>query len=510
MSEMQKAKDKCNSSSTAFKLIEELEQQYPVDSIRLSDGTRLWNLLRILFYFYLQKKQTREDTEDLTDLYSIGSKSLLNVLKECMLPLKSPSGKIEVCGFSNTSNRKYHNGKFYDIYIDPLYGILGDDFTVFEWPNEQGYRQNYKDNVYSKNYVPLHIPITTRVFWDIVSHKLFRKTHFRIDDIAILDDVIDYFADTSSVDKETIEKHIKESLVIFVCMKRFFKKLFTNLTPRAVLIVCGYGRINMALSQACREMSIPSIELQHGIITKNHPGYIKTTKSENRDCIPEYLLTYGNAFSDIVKQGGLFDHQKVHAVGFPYLEEVKGFSPAIDTKLESFISNFSTNILITSQWTVADEMKKFIIYLSKELEKSKHDVGIIFKPHPRDWRDYSVIKRHRNIFLASKYGDVYEMLKVADIHSTVYSTSGIEALAFGTPNIFVDVGKTNMKELIDVVDNRTSFMVTSPRQFMEKLDYIISNYESTSKNALKTSEVFFKQNAKKNFEKFLSSLDIEI
>ncbi len=146
--------------------------------------------------------------------------------------------------------------------------------------------------------------------------------------------------------------------------------------------------------------------------------------------------------------------------------------------------------------------------MSKELGGN---IGIVYKPHPRDWRTYTDMRKYGNIFLTNKYDDPYEILKVVDIHSTVYSTTAIEALAFGKPNIFIElVGKTSIREIIDIVDNRTSFMTVSPPQFIETLEYIISNYESVSRAALKTSEAFFKPNAKKNFENFLNSIGIHI
>jgi glycosyltransferase involved in cell wall biosynthesis len=118
------------------------------------------------------------------------------------------------------------------------------------------------------------------------------------------------------------------------------------------------------------------------------------------------------------------------------------------------------------------------------------------------------MEKSENIFITDKYDDVYEILKVIDIHSTVYSTSGLEALAFGKPNIFIDTGKTSIKEIIDVVDNQTSFMVASPQQFIERINYIISNYKSISKDTIKASEMFFKPNAKENIEKFLKIIGI--
>ena len=39
-----------------YKIINELEQKFPVDTIQLSDGTKIWNLLRIIMFYYPQQR----------------------------------------------------------------------------------------------------------------------------------------------------------------------------------------------------------------------------------------------------------------------------------------------------------------------------------------------------------------------------------------------------------------------------------------------------------------------
>ena len=119
------------------------------------------------------------------------------------------------------------------------------------------------------------------------------------------------------------------------------------------------------------------------------------------------------------------------------------------------------------------------------------------------------LKKYENIFIASKYDDIYEILKIVDIHATAYSTSGLEALSFGKPNIFINVG-ININDLLDVIDEKTSFIISEPQQFVKKMEHILSDYESVSKNALKISKEYFKPNAKQNIANFLTSIGIDI
>ena len=483
---------------SAFELIEKIEKKYPVDSIRLSDGTRIWNLLRVFIYANLSKltEQNKKKTLNKNSL-----KSLFFILKESITPLNLRHKKIDICGFSNTEGRKYREGKFYDIYMDPLYDIIGDDFTVFEWPEITGYRRKYDGKIYSKNYVPMHIPLFTKTFWDILFYKLFNQRKFFIDSEQSLIEIIEFISKTSSVDKDRIQKDMYDFITIFFHIKSFLYTLLKEISPKAVLIRCGYGRFPMALSQACRELGIPSIELQHGLITSYLPAYIKTVKSENRDCVPEYLLTHGDIFKNIVQEGNLFGKNKVVAVGFPYLEKKRDQIKRNDTLLKTSLSSFHHNILFTSQWILADEIQKYVITVAKQLKKSSLNIGIIFKPHPFDNTDYSQLAKYDNIILANKYEDTFNLLTSVDMHSTIYSTSGLEAMAFGKPNIFVDI--CNLMNIKDV-----PFIVVSPTQFVDAVQNILSNYKETSAQALTLSNTFFKFHPDKNLKEFFTKLGI--
>ena len=109
-------------NKNANELIEAIEKKYPVDSIQLYDGTRIWNLLRIFIYLNMEKQNEQSKKTSF--------KSPFFILKEGIKPLKIPGKKNNICGFSSTESRKEYKGQFYDIYLDPLYEILGDDYIL--------------------------------------------------------------------------------------------------------------------------------------------------------------------------------------------------------------------------------------------------------------------------------------------------------------------------------------------------------------------------------------------
>lgn len=479
---------------TAFEIIEKIEKKFPVDSIKLSDGTKIWNLIRVFIYGNIEtqsqnKRKINKDT----------LKTMFFTLKESFAPIRIPKKKINICGFSSTESRKYRDGKFYDIYMDPLYEILGDDFAVFEWPEISGYRRKYRGKIYSKNYIPMHIPIYTKTFWNILFYKMLRHKKNHIQSEETLNEIIEFISKTTSVNKDKLKEEIYEFITIFFYVKEFLRKILKNISPKAVLIRCGYGRFPMALSQACRELGITSIELQHGLITSYLPAYIKTTTSENRDCVPEYLLTHGDIFTDAVKKGHIFEKNKIISTGFLYLEKIK----EEDTykKQKKLISSFKHNIIITSQWTLSNEMTAFTTKVAEEIRKSKLNIGILFKPHPYDKTNYSNFNNYNNIILIDKYEDIFKLLHQVEVHSTVYSTSGLDAMALGKPNIFIDI-----YDLMKKTD--TQFIVKKPAQFVEALQNIFSKYDRVKKQTLEVANMFFKTHPKKNYKEFFTRLKL--
>jgi hypothetical protein len=278
---------------TAYQLIETIEQKFKTDSLRLSDGTRIWNLLRVFLYSNFQKlgEQTIKKKLSKTTI-----KSIISLFKESFVPLRLPKN-ITVCGFSSGESRKLYNDTYYDIYLDPLYEILGDNLAVFEWPETSGYRRKYDHPIFSRHHVPMHIPLFTKTFWNLLFSKLTGRKNFTLESEEVLQDIIEYISTTASVDKDKLTNDIYDFIAVFIHIKHFLYNILNKIKPKAVIIRCGYGRFPMALSQACRELGIPPIELQHGLITAYLPAYRRATPTQNKDCIPEYLLAHGEIYA---------------------------------------------------------------------------------------------------------------------------------------------------------------------------------------------------------------------
>jgi CDP-glycerol glycerophosphotransferase (TagB/SpsB family) len=268
-----------------------------------------------------------------------------------------------------------------------------------------------------------------------------------------------------------------------------------------VLIRCGYGRFPMALAQSCRTLHIPSVEIQHGLITKYLPAYRRTKQTTNHDCIPEYLLADGEIFADLVQTGHLFDPHNITITGYPYLDK-KLQEKTKDASIKPQFTTHTRNILITSQWIVAKEAQEFITQVAQQLEKSNLDVGILFKPHPFDKTRYDHWQHPSNIILVDKYEDIFKLFSFVDIHSTVYSTSGLEAMAFGIPNIFLDLFHL-------IPDNKSPYIVSSPTAFITTTKHIFDDYDTSIKEALDIASLFYAPSSEQRFKEFFRHHELE-
>ena len=478
---------------TAFELIEAIEQKFPVDSIQLQDGTKLWNLIRIFLYSNYQHIGEKAGSRAV-NIETF--RSFLVTLKEGFTPLRPPNNPI--WGFSSGESRKDYQDTYYDIYLDPLYDILGDRLAVLEWPETSGIRRKYNKPVYSHTYLPMHIPLWTKTFWQLLIYQLRHRRTFRIQSEDTLKQVITYVSTTASINEQHLTNDLYDFITIFTYIKGYLSTFLEHQPPQAVLIRCGYGRFPQALAQACRQHHIPSIELQHGLITAYLPAYRRTTPTTNHDCIPEYLCAQGEAYANLVKTGNLFPPTHIKATGYPYLE--KSLTQPTNKNILTKYSPYPQNLLVTSQWIVATEMQNFFLQVATILKEQHTDIGILFKPHPYDKNDYSHCQANDHFFLVKKYDDIFKLLPLVDLHSTVYSTSGLEAMAFGKPNIFIDINH--------YITNESPYITATPDDFVKKITTILQNYDTVSQEIKAVAALFFTPQPTTKFTHFFTDLNL--
>ena len=380
------------------------------------------------------------------------------------------------------SRRQTEQGYFENIYNRPLMRALnGKDQLLVEFPAPKyGHHKKIdKGDVYFLDW---------DIFLIFIKARLRRKRW--IFDDTHLKELYDFLE--LSYDPRFINDRLNKTFLFI----DFYRKFLSKVKPQIIFLIDGYDYKQMALIASSKKLGIPTVELQHGLINESHLAYMYA-KVTDRLLFADYLFTFGPYFTDLIKRHSvIWDASHLVTVGFPYLELVKDRSVKLNKKLID-LSNHYKIIYITSQWTVRDKLRDFVLLLS---EKVDDRYRIFYKIHPGETNAeqfYEPLKNNAKIeLILDKTVNSLEIMKIAFVHSTVYSTSYFESVFFELPNIFIDVPKFS-KNIEHHIDNKTAFIAKSVNEYLAHLAKI-ENDSSISQKLHNKKTIFYAPNALKN------------
>jgi hypothetical protein len=266
---------------------------------------------------------------------------------------------------------------------------------------------------------------------------------------------------------DTHTRDIK-SFVAFRYIFRFFLSIWR---PRVVVLTNHYNISHMALMAECHRRKIKVIEIQHGVINSQHPGYnYYNPKLVNRILKPDTLITFGEKvaehMSDNFKEG-----LELAPCGHAYLSDVKSslqsaakladgavhVSAADHTT--SVVSKNSRSVLVTLQTSNLPEVLAFV------LEVAKLNPEIQFVLLPRRKNDlFAEANWPPNMSLV--FDDFYKLIQNYQLHMTAFSTCAIEAPVFGVPNVLIDHDGMASFYYSEVLTSETmTVYISRPEQF---------------------------------------------
>ena len=201
---------------------------------------------------------------------------------------------------------------------------------------------------------------------------------------------------------------------------------------------------DLAMIAACKKLKISFIELQHGNITSEHFQYISTmpiidkTYLYDSGLYADKVAVWGEYWKKVIIDGSLYPDYSIIIIG-DYR-----FIPSSNC----IISGEKKTILISTQWTVQKELIAYITFLSQNLNRSEY--YIIIKPHPVE-NNLAYLHLEIPDFIHVSDKSVYELLSIATIHISVYSTLLFEAIKYPLTNyaLYCDEFKNNIDEIID-------------------------------------------------------------
>jgi hypothetical protein len=266
-------------------------------------------------------------------------------------------------------------------------------------------------------------------------------------------------------------KYISSYVSRYLSSIIFFRKYFKKHKPKIIFTVCHYCTINKGIIKVANEMNIPTVDVQHGLISKTQPGYI--SKNSIKEDIPMYIFVYGKYFKDIIlENSNWFSSNNIIVTGNYYLSKYK---------INEDVYNHKNNVLLITTQPIVD-CKAYEKIIQEAL---KENLEVYIKIHPSERIEkYEMLRNKYNLKIIDKTENLYEVLKKAKYHATVFSTSAIESLFFGIPNIIIP-WKNYENNLDFLVDNKTSI------KYNEKLSKILKTLDKNRDKTILKGEYFF-------------------
>lgn len=348
--------------------------------------------------------------------------------------------KANTLVFTSTIFRRDYGRNLAAEYLTEKY----PNTVIFEWPSRtDAYDRAYFNDEHKEKYCPLDFYI---VFYKVYS-LLCKEKQARLEKQCrkrlkkAFDEAPVY---ESKIEKKAVDfiiTHVPESYATTVISQQVFRKLFSK-----------YKNIKYAVDfwGSARENIIPvlpgkfeSIELQHGIITGDHPGYLYPQGANHlcKSFFDRTLLVYGETTKQFLAKKSVFKEEQMEVIGNPRI---------LMYKRNFGIKSENRNlILFTSQPFEQDgtavNYYRTIIPILKEIENNipEDSFSLGVKLHPRE--NNGIMKLYKESLPKCEVFDntsqLFDLLCKTYLHITVSSTTLYEAALFGCPTVRLEFDK---------------------------------------------------------------------
>jgi hypothetical protein len=446
----------------------QLEEDLDVFDIK-PDGVPIWE--RIRFNLFENVREELEDSGQALTRTEYDSSAYLKGIQLWLknLFVKNPllAGEHDFLFYGHPRRKRGSDEKWWDIYCDPITSATDLDYLHVEKP----YLMGHKSPVKTENLRYL----------DFVWYTGAIRRNLGISDVIVsgeererLNEVSRTIKNRFDIDVDVVER-AETKLTRRDSTLDLYKRFLQRVDPRVVIVVVSYGKHTFL--EACHDLNIPTVELQHGVIHSNHIGY-SFPGCRTKETFPDYMLTWGefwNNNTDFVPP-----EENVISVGYPYLEQRKKEYENLDQ---------DDQIIFISQGTVGPQLSKFAIEAS---EHPNIDHDIMYKLHPGEydrWRDeYPWLVDSDLRVIDSSEPPLYKLFAESSAQVGVRSTAVFEGLCFDIETyVYKWPGSSRMEPLVEAgaakiissVDELASSLGTSQVSFDRECYFESNSTEKT-------------------------------
>jgi len=388
----------------------ELERELNVFNIK-PDDVPIWKRIRFNLFEDIRQESVESGQALTRNEYDFASflKGIQLWFKNMLVKNPFLSDQRDFLFYGHPRRKLEAENKWWDIYCDPVTSGNEIDYLHVERP----YLMEHKSPVKTGDLR----------YIDFIWYTGAVRRNLGLSDVTISGDDRTMLRDVGQAIRTRFDVDIDVVTRAEIKLTRrdslldLYKRFLRRVDPTVTIIVVSYGKHTFL--EACHDLGIPTVELQHGIIHSNHMGYA-FPGTQPQDAFPEYIFTWGQFWNENTEYP--LPEDRIINVGFPYLEQRRKKYATVEPK---------DQILFISQGTVGPTLSKFA------LETSEHpdiDYDIVYKLHPGEydrWRDeYPWLVGTDMTVIGSSEPPLYELFAESSVQVGVGSTALFEGLCF--------------------------------------------------------------------------------
>lgn len=415
----------------AIKKFGEIEKKYDVMAIRYK-GISVWPYLRIYLFDTIVTRKAVDHS----------SSALLLVLRSLFKfnPIKFFK-HYKVWSYSASITRK-KIGENYEHHVSGYLHKSGYSVLTVEF-SSPGTREIKREAMPERNIVSSSWSILLAAVIDVLTRP------FPI-----------------GIEKEDLLHEIIAELGVNFNYKMRIRRLLAQKWARDIILAIGYNPelvilecyyTNMGNIWSFHNHKIPVVEMQHGVVNKNHNAYNSRFHSE--ELYPDELCVYGEEeYNYFVNKKPPFA-KKITQTGMYMLDQAgKYFTKDIFERQRKVYDKI---IVVAGETVIEDKMSLFID------EVAKRCLNCYFVYIPRRKAEYHFSSPNVKYIFGV---NIYEYLKWCDILVTHASTTGIEAHYFRKPVMFYDFDGIAKEYYGNIINQKNgAFYVHSLDEFIKTI-----------------------------------------
>jgi len=395
--------------------------------------------------------------------------------------------------------RNYETGKLEksDAFFDSTIKRLGDACKfVGIYPIEVSTR-NFKVFIDKlRNWYVPHKPFN--VYWSL---HVWRKeeeasNHFRRLWKDLAKDVS--FKNLCTYNGRNLHAQIEAELEFYFCVLfprvvkhiEVAKRMIANEKPSLLLVQNEYGEFERALVVAGKLKGIPTVAVQHGVITPKHLGYMFQKEDRTKVVLPDITCVFGQYYYDLLANESIYKPSQVVVTGQPRYDILyhAGRIYSKDRFLKEYKIDPSHRVLL---WTTqchgfSDEENIRNFRVVFETVEKIENVTLVIKQHPGEDKRYTEMIRDNlanykiDAVVTPTSSDTYEQLHACDLLITKSSTTAMEAVALNKPVIVLNLG--GEADIVDYAEQGVALGVYKEEDLNPSIEKLLKDDSELAKN----------------------------